>query len=105
MNCRDYFSGGAAREEEKRAAAKSVVQLLQAMWRCKLSHGDLKATNIIIGAAHPVLLDLDAMREHAGNTSSSRARERDRARFLRNWNEDPPTRRLFEELLAEPDSR
>lgn len=50
-----------------------------------LSHGDLKADNIIFADGEPVLLDLDAMKLHRFRWAWQRANRRDLERFMKNW--------------------
>jgi tRNA A-37 threonylcarbamoyl transferase component Bud32 len=106
VDCRSYFSDPSIPNDARRSAAKSVVVLLGALAALKLTHGDLKASNIIMSAGGPVIVDLDAMRQH--KSGFARARRRDIERFLSNWDRDPFTRELFEEMLAnrkQPENR
>lgn len=52
-----------------------------------ISHGDLKATNLLWHDGEISLVDLDAMRAHRGTAGFARAWRRDRTRLLRNWPE------------------
>jgi len=64
------------------AALTRVFALLHAL---KISHGDLKATNLLWHAGEVVLIDLDAAHQHRSDKGHARAWRRDRARLLRNW--------------------
>ncbi len=55
----------------------------------RISHGDMKAKNILVHAGEPMLIDLDAMRQHRFGRAYLRQARRDRARFLRNWVDSP----------------
>ncbi len=62
-----------------------------------IRHGDLKATNFIICGDRPYLMDLDAMRQYKLGSLFKPFRQRDRTRFMRNWDDHPSLRTLFEE--------
>lgn len=67
------------------AEARSLCALFDALRRMQLSHGDLKATNLLWQAGRVVLIDLDGVRQHRSLQRWQRAWQRDRARFLANW--------------------
>jgi tRNA A-37 threonylcarbamoyl transferase component Bud32 len=97
-NCRDYFNSSAVPLEEKQATAREVLALIQALRRARLSHGDMKATNILLTANGPVLVDLDAMHAHRSEAAFERAHAKDVERFLRNWEGEPEVTQLFQGL-------
>ncbi|MEO8409403.1 MAG: lipopolysaccharide kinase InaA family protein [Propionivibrio sp.] len=70
------------------AMATAIVALFAALHRLKISHGDLKATNLLWHAGKVVVIDLDALRQHRSIVNHARAWRRDRARLLRNWPAD-----------------
>ena len=72
-----------------------VVEIFAALQANRLSHGDMKATNILLVDGVPLLLDLDAARLHHSGWAHRRALARDRRRFLRNWDRQPEIRRMF----------
>lgn len=74
--------------EPPTAEAAALRTLFETLHRERLSHGDMKATNLLWEHDRVVLIDLDAMCQHAGNASFRRAWHRDRDRFLRNWPQD-----------------
>ena len=61
----------------------------------------MKGTNIIVSPKGPVVIDLDAMREHDSETGFSRAFRKDVDRLLRNWAEEPEVRQQVGQLLEE----
>lgn len=75
----------AADREPPAAEADAIVSLFAAMHRQRISHGDLKATNLLWDAGQVLLIDLDAVVQHRSPTTHARAWRRDRARLLRNW--------------------
>ena len=70
------------------ATLNALENLFAQLTAARISHGDLKATNVLWHDGHPVLIDLDALRQHARAHSFRRAWKKDRARFLRNWPRD-----------------
>jgi tRNA A-37 threonylcarbamoyl transferase component Bud32 len=71
--------------------------LLRDLKRLNLSHGDLKATNLLVDQENNLmLLDLDALRRHRRRAAFERAFARDLARLRANWADQPV-------LLAELD--
>lgn len=67
------------------AELAAVCNLFKQLTAACVSHGDLKATNLLWDGDRLSLIDLDAMRQHKGADSFARAWRKDRARFLRNW--------------------
>ena len=65
--------------------ARAIQGVFKSLHDLRISHGDLKATNLLWHAGQVFLIDLDAMRQHASSRSHAKAWARDRARFLRNW--------------------
>lgn len=65
--------------------ADAIVKLFRGLHRERISHGDLKATNLLWHDNRIFVIDLDAMRQHRADAAFRRAWGRDRARLLRNW--------------------
>ncbi|HMW56635.1 MAG TPA: lipopolysaccharide kinase InaA family protein [Accumulibacter sp.] len=65
--------------------ARAMLNLFESMHRQRISHGDLKATNLLWDAGRILLIDLDAVVQHRLPGAHTRAWRRDRARLLRNW--------------------
>jgi tRNA A-37 threonylcarbamoyl transferase component Bud32 len=65
--------------------AGAIRSLFETLFRARISHGDLKATNLLWSEGELYLVDLDAMRQHRSVMAHRRAWRRDRARFLKNW--------------------
>jgi tRNA A-37 threonylcarbamoyl transferase component Bud32 len=79
----------------------ALVQLLNALIREKISHGDLKGHNILWHQQRCYLIDLDAMQQHHHRRSFSRAYSKDRTRLLRNWPQDSPLYTLLDQRLPQ----
>jgi tRNA A-37 threonylcarbamoyl transferase component Bud32 len=73
--------------EPPAAEALAIASLFATLHRLRISHGDLKATNLLWHAGRIWLIDLDATTQHRSEAAYRQAWRRDRARLLRNWPE------------------
>jgi len=89
-----------AEKKNPMAEMVSIVDLLKELAVAGLSHGDLKASNFLLGKDGPVIIDLDSMKEHTNPVDRDRAEKKDIARFLRNWESIPRVKQRFAELLG-----
>lgn len=76
-----------------------VVSLFRVMLENGLSHGDMKATNLLVDGGDLVVIDLDAARLHRLSWTHRQALRRDRERFLKNWLDRPELAAEFERQL------
>jgi tRNA A-37 threonylcarbamoyl transferase component Bud32 len=83
--------------------ARQVLELLEQLAQCCISHGDMKGSNIILSRQGPVIIDLDAMREHAAGRGFERVRRRDLQRFMRNWDDCPEAAGFFRGSISPHD--
>jgi len=82
--------------------AKKIIALFFNLARLRLSHGDLKITNILLNThLDPALIDLDSMREHYSSLSLWHRFRKDMQRFLENWREEPSLQQVFQNLINE----
>jgi tRNA A-37 threonylcarbamoyl transferase component Bud32 len=95
ISCSVFFKDYHYPEAEKEIAAEQVVDLLVQLQDLHISHGDLKASNIVMTQDGPVLLDLDAMRQYRTSARFKKAGDRDLQRFLLNWENDPEVYEIF----------
>ena len=79
--------------------ARAILALFESLHRQRISHGDLKATNLLWHAGRVLLIDLDAVVQHRSNGAHARAWRRDRARLLRNWPPESVLHRWFDDRL------
>lgn len=79
---------------------EALSSILHELSDSRISHGDLKATNFVMSPDGPVILDLDAMREHKSSESFQRAFKRDLDRFMKNWQDRPELMERFDGLLG-----
>ncbi len=79
--------------------AEALRRLFRTLTRARISHGDLKASNLIWSNGELYLIDLDAMRQHHSAAAHRRAWARDRNRLMRNWPQGSPLRCWFDSNL------
>lgn len=84
------------------AEVAALERLFVSLWRERISHGDMKGSNLIWQSGAWALVDLDAMRRHESEANFFREAARDRTRFLNNWPEDSPLHRLLDERIPRP---
>ena len=77
-------------QEPSSPQQQALAGLFATLYRLQITHGDLKATNLLWQAGQIVLIDLDALVQHRSDSTFVRAWRRDRARLLRNWPEGSP---------------
>lgn len=98
VNLRNHLD---AEREPPKAEAEALRQLFQSLCDNQLSHGDMKASNLLWHDGRVVLIDLDAMRQHRLPGAWQRAWQRDRARLLRNWPVSSPLHRWLDSTLPQ----
>jgi tRNA A-37 threonylcarbamoyl transferase component Bud32 len=76
-------------------AVKAISILFYKLYLLKVSHGDMKATNIKMLDNQPVLLDLDSMQQHRFAFTFEKAHARDLRRFMQNWQNEPALYNAF----------
>ena len=95
---KDFF----AKETDKAKRAelvKQVVELFYRLYLLKISHGDMKASNILIVDDQPFLIDLDSMRQHHFGLPAKHQHVRDIRRFMRNWQDDVALSNAFKKVF------
>jgi tRNA A-37 threonylcarbamoyl transferase component Bud32 len=97
-----YFESqpsGSGQRVELEILKANVANLFILLRRHQLSHGDLKASNILLSDDQLYLIDLDAARVHKNANSFQRAHKKDQTRFLKNWLLQVEVHQLFEPLV------
>ena len=84
---------------------EAITSILQELSDVQISHGDLKATNIVMTDEGPVMVDLDGMKEHTNRQSFEQAFSRDLERFMENWHDNPRLKSRFSGLLRDLSSQ
>ena len=83
---------------------KKIVSEIRAVFmnlkNSLLSHGDFKASNILLSPNGLWLIDLDAARKHSNSKSFERAYNKDRNRFLKNWTGNTQLHQTFKNSLG-----
>ncbi len=75
-----------------------LVEVVRAFADLGLVHGDMKASNFIVGEHGVEVIDLDSLRWPRWQWLRARGVKGDQERFLRNWT--PALARRFRRLLA-----
>jgi tRNA A-37 threonylcarbamoyl transferase component Bud32 len=76
--------------------ANCLIHLLQHFYQLRISHGDLKSTNLVLYDDHLHVLDLDGMHKHQFLYFFKRAFRKDVKRLIKNWQQNV----TFSELLT-----
>jgi tRNA A-37 threonylcarbamoyl transferase component Bud32 len=76
-------------ERRKMDVIQQVVKMLDRMWDFRITHGDLKHTNVLITQNGPVLTDLDGMIVHRWELLYRKKRAKDVKRFIRKTDISP----------------
>ncbi|MCU7836077.1 MAG: hypothetical protein KZQ83_12615 [gamma proteobacterium symbiont of Taylorina sp.] len=79
----DFFSD--KEPPNKTLVADKLLSILKRLSEYKITHGDLKGSNFLIHHNQVWLLDLDAMVQHKFNWTFNKKWQRDKRRFLKNW--------------------
>jgi tRNA A-37 threonylcarbamoyl transferase component Bud32 len=82
-------------KSQRAEAVKNIATLFYKLYLLHISHGDMKATNIKMQGAQPLLIDLDSMRQHRTHFTSSVAHLKDLHRFMQNWQNEPALYNAF----------
>jgi len=95
----EVMTDSSLQEARKKEIATDIVTLLRKLYLLKIEHGDMKATNLKLVDGKPLLLDLDAMKQHGCELWFRRRHARDLRRFLKNWHNAPDILRMLESAL------
>ena len=98
-NIEKYLLTLSGNSNKRVAMVEKIRNIFQALRFHKLSHGDMKASNIIIDNDEPYLMDLDSMRKHTIDSIFASRHERDKQRFLRNWHNNETALSDFQKSL------
>jgi tRNA A-37 threonylcarbamoyl transferase component Bud32 len=95
----NYFENYRPGDESYLPVAEEVIALFTILAKLRITHGDLKMTNILIEDRHPLLIDLDGMEEHTSSLSLKHAFKKEIKRFMKNWENQPSVHALFEKII------
>jgi len=82
--------------QEQRQVADALEDAFEKMRVAKLTHGDMKATNLIWSDGKLFFIDLDAAVKHRFNATWLKSHQKDRKRFMKNWQGSADLWSLFE---------
>lgn len=82
-------------DQEKTLVAQEINAAFSKMEAAKLSHGDMKASNLIWSNQKLFFIDLDAAQQHRSLLSWTAAHHKDRKRFKKNWAGSAELLKLF----------
>jgi len=97
VNSADFFRDTAVDDKDRRRVAGKMLEIIAELKRQRITHGDLKSTNFILGNK-TFLIDLDAMRFHGHRSGFEKRHAQDVRRFRENWLGDERTEKLFDSL-------
>jgi len=86
-------------DKEKLAVVVAVDEAFKKMLKAKISHGDMKATNIMWADNKLFFIDLDASKRHTIQALARWKNTKDIKRFLKNWDDQPDLLALFDKLI------
>jgi tRNA A-37 threonylcarbamoyl transferase component Bud32 len=95
----EVYADASLPEARKKQVAEKVANLLRKLYLLKIEHGDLKASNLKLVDDEPLVLDLDAMKQHRCAWWFRKKHARDLRRFLKNWQNAPDILRTLQSAL------
>lgn len=101
VGAHEWFLDQAVPWEQKQQMANRVAQLFGQLKEQRISHGDMKASNILLVDGKPMIIDLDAMHQHRMASAFKKAWARDMQRFMRNWEGGSELEALFLDALKD----
>jgi hypothetical protein len=84
-SCEEYFLNSPSFTPSMRNTVSAIVEMFMALRECQLSHGNIKASNILILQNQPCLIDLDCMSYHGNKNKAEKKWRRDIQVFMENW--------------------
>lgn len=100
-SCSNFFSSNKHSSKDKKIVAESIINVFIQLWAVKITHGDLKTSNILIVDKKAILIDLDSMVQHSREAALIKAYDKDINRFFKNWRNDNVNNALFKSIYNE----
>ncbi len=86
-------------QDERILVKAAVTEAFSKLAAARISHGDMKATNLLWVDKQLFFIDLDAAQRHSWwSLTWSKNHNKDRRRFLKNWEGKPELLALFSDL-------
>lgn len=83
-------------DEQRQKVADAIDDAFDKMKAARLTHGDLKASNLMWGNGKLYFIDLDAAQQHSNSVTWLKGHNKDRKRFLKNWQGNRQLLAIFE---------
>jgi len=99
MHAQDYFKDKKRDQKEMEVIARKITSAINKMFSENITHGDMKATNILLSDDKIYFIDLDAMKRHDSFYGFQRAKRKDVKRFMKNWQHDEAVSKLFSNVI------
>jgi tRNA A-37 threonylcarbamoyl transferase component Bud32 len=88
-------------DREKHTQASKIKNIMEELKWLRVSHGDMKAQNIICTKGGPVLIDLDGLRSNQSVQSFDYQFKKDIKRFAVSWESKVVMETYFNGLLSD----
>ena len=85
-------------KQEQISVVTDLKKAMDCMRESKISHGDMKASNLLWVRGELFFIDLDAAKQHRTLFGWKLANTKDKKRFLKNWRNHPELLELFDWL-------
>jgi serine/threonine protein kinase len=92
-----FLRDGSVTQQQRSAVTRQVMDLLNNLGQYRISHGDLKHSNILITDNGPVLTDLDGMKVHRWDWIHRARQTKDITRFAKKTGQEKHTARRINE--------
>lgn len=86
-------------EAQKAQVLLAIESAFEKMYQHRITHGDMKATNLLWVDGQLFFIDLDAAKKHRSRLTWHLSNQKDRKRFMKNWQTDPQLVALFSSLV------
>jgi len=96
----DFLRDDNVTEQRRLNEIQRVVKLLDKLWKYRITHGDLKHSNVLITENGPVLTDLDGMIVHRWGLLYRNKRAKDMERFLKKTSITPALNNYCQLLIS-----
>jgi tRNA A-37 threonylcarbamoyl transferase component Bud32 len=98
----EFFAHHQGEDEKATTMIQAIVKLLKNLSDLRVTHGDLKITNILVDSLNkPLLIDLDGATDHSSSSGLRKVWRREKLRFLRNFDHESLMQNKFKEAFEE----